>query len=169
MARGRVPRTVQRGGRDLCLVVAHASGCARETNHVERTLTMRGYYGRSQPTFEPTWGQMRNGGGVRGGARSVRTIGPSAIKTGAQFRGMKALDWMAAKFKSWVELVETDGLEAAQAIPGFNDEALKGERAGQRSIRLHIAWRAIYTIDTDESGEEVVRLLTVIEVSKHEY
>ena len=68
-------------------------------------------------------------------------------------RGLeKAPEWVAAKFKAWVELVMTDGLEAARAVPGFHDEALGGKRAGQRSIRLNVAWGAIYTAERDESG-----------------
>ena len=65
--------------------------------------------------------------------------------------------------------MEISGLETVRAIPGYHDEALKGKRTGQRSVRLNIAWRAIYTIEKDESGEEIVRLVTVVEVSKHEY
>lgn len=36
---------------------------------------------------------------------------------------------------AWVDDVETRGLEEVRKIPGYHDEALKGERAGQRSIR----------------------------------
>ena len=44
-------------------------------------------------------------------------------------------------------------------------EALKGERFGQRSIRLSIAYRAIYEIKRDGR----VEFVSIEEVSKHEY
>ena len=50
------------------------------------------------------------------------------------------------KFAAWVRFVEQEGLEEARKIPGFHDEALKGERKGQRSIRLSQAYRAIYVV-----------------------
>lgn len=47
----------------------------------------------------------------------------------------------------WVAAVERGGLEAVRKIPGYRDEPLKGDRAGQRSIRLSRAYRAIYEIE----------------------
>ena len=49
--------------------------------------------------------------------------------------------------------------------PGYHDEPLRGDREGQRSIRLSRGYRAIYTVD-DGGVPEVV---TVEEVSKHDY
>ncbi|MGC1953035.1 MAG: hypothetical protein WA970_10790 [Gammaproteobacteria bacterium] len=69
------------------------------------------------------------------------------------------------KLEAWIELVETDGLEEARRITGFHDEPLKGERAGQRSIRLSRQWRAIYEV---QSGGDVV-LVLVKEVMPHDY
>ena len=74
-------------------------------------------------------------------------------------------DFIASKFKYWVSLVETMGLDSVRKIKGFHDEPLKGKRSGQRSIRLNKAYRAIYTIGQD-GGVEIVE---VQEVSKHEY
>ena len=62
-------------------------------------------------------------------------------------------------------MVETDGLEEAKRIPGFHDEKLKGERAGQRSIRLSRQWRAVYEVQPD--GDIVFVL--VQEVTPHDY
>jgi proteic killer suppression protein len=67
--------------------------------------------------------------------------------------------------RTWVESVEADGLEEVRKIPGYHDEPLKGTRAGQRSIRLSKAYRAIYVVVS--SAE--VELVRVEEVSKHEY
>ncbi len=64
----------------------------------------------------------------------------------------------------WVAAVEHDGLEQVRKVRGYHDESLKGERAGQRSIRLSRAYRAIYEIK-----EDTVRFVSVEEVSKHEY
>ena len=44
---------------------------------------------------------------------------------------------IATKFSAWVAYVGEDGLEKVRRIPGFHDEPLKGDRKGQRSIRLN--------------------------------
>lgn len=66
---------------------------------------------------------------------------------------------------SWVDDVETRGLEEVRKIPGYHDEPLHGDRQCQRSIRLSRAYRAIYVVK-DESEIEFV---SVEEVSKHDY
>lgn len=72
---------------------------------------------------------------------------------------------VALKLQAWVEMVEADGLEEARKIPGFHDEPLHGQRRGQRSIRLSRAYRAIYEIQADRVG----RVVSIEEVSKHDY
>lgn len=69
------------------------------------------------------------------------------------------------KFQRWLQLLSLYGLEETRKIPGFHDEPLKGDRKGQRSVRLNKAYRAIYEVS--KSGEVV--LLEVIEVNKHDY
>jgi toxin HigB-1 len=69
------------------------------------------------------------------------------------------------KFAIWVDLVRFEGLEAARAIPGFRDHALKGQWQGYRAVRLSDAYRAIYIIHSDASVETV----HVEEVNKHDY
>ncbi len=64
----------------------------------------------------------------------------------------------------WVATVEADGLEETRKIPGYHDEPLRGDRAGQRSIRLSRSYRAIYEI---RGG--AVEFVSVEEVSKHHY
>jgi proteic killer suppression protein len=66
---------------------------------------------------------------------------------------------------AWVDDVETRGLEEVRRIPGYHDEPLKGDRNGQRSVRLSRAYRAIYIIKAQ--GE--IEFVSVEEVSKHEY
>ncbi len=72
---------------------------------------------------------------------------------------------IVSKLKTWVEAVETEGLEATRRIPGYHDEPLKGRRRGQRSIRLSRGYRAIYVV-LAISGAELVR---IDEVTKHAY
>lgn len=57
------------------------------------------------------------------------------------------------------------GIWEVRKLPGYHDEPLKGQRLGQRSIRLNRAYRLIY--EEDERGEVLV--IGVMEVSKHEY
>jgi len=69
------------------------------------------------------------------------------------------------KFRLWVALVEESGIREVRKQKGFHDEPLKGNRQGQRSIRLNRAYRAIYV--EHETGE--LELIEVLEVNKHEY
>ena len=78
---------------------------------------------------------------------------------------LKVPHFIAKKLKAWVDAVETEGIEEVRKIPGYHDEPLKGERAGQRSIRLSLSYRAIYTINHDGDVEFVL----VEEVNKHDY
>lgn len=64
----------------------------------------------------------------------------------------------------WVAAVEETGVEEVRKVPGYHDEPLKGDRAGQRSIRLSRVYRAIYEIEADAA-----RFVSVEEVSKHDY
>lgn len=65
----------------------------------------------------------------------------------------------------WIEDVGISGLSIVRKIPGYHDESLKGKRAGQRSIRLNNAYRAIYEIDKNCQ----IHFVEIIEVNKHEY
>jgi proteic killer suppression protein len=71
---------------------------------------------------------------------------------------------IVVRLQRWVEFVEHDGLMEARKIPGFHDEPLRGKRAGQRSIRLSRAYRAIYRVVDD-----VIEFALVKEVHKHDY
>jgi proteic killer suppression protein len=69
-----------------------------------------------------------------------------------------------ANLTTWIAAVEWKGLEEIRKSPGFHDEPLKGDRFGQRSIRLSRSYRAIYEIKRD-----TVEFVSVEEVSHHEY
>lgn len=70
-----------------------------------------------------------------------------------------------SKLTAWINAVSHDGLSEVRKIPGFHDEPLKGDRKGQRSIRLSKSYRAIYIINTNGQMEVV----EIIEVNKHDY
>ncbi len=65
----------------------------------------------------------------------------------------------------WKEAVEKLGLPEVMKAKGYHDEPLKGQRKGQRSIRLNRAYRLIYTRD----DQKEVTVVGVQEVNKHEY
>ncbi|MEK6628040.1 MAG: hypothetical protein AABY53_05395 [Bdellovibrionota bacterium] len=69
------------------------------------------------------------------------------------------------KFYTWVSSVHLSGIVATRKCSGYHDEPLKGDRNGQRSVRLNNAYRAIYI----ERNNGFIQLLEVIEVNKHEY
>ena len=71
---------------------------------------------------------------------------------------------IVVKLMSWVDSVANEGLEETRKIKGYHDEPLKGERKGQRSIRLSLAYRAIY-----EVRKSKVEFVQILEVSKHDY
>lgn len=69
------------------------------------------------------------------------------------------------KLLAWARSVELIGLREMRKIPGYHDEPLKGDRKGQRSVRLSKAYRAIYA----EEADGTVNLVIIEEVNKHEY
>jgi hypothetical protein len=52
---------------------------------------------------------------------------------------------VADKLHAWVAAVSLVGLDEVRKIRGYDDHSLKGQRKGQRAIRLSLLWRAIYT------------------------
>ena len=69
------------------------------------------------------------------------------------------------KFEFWVKQVTMNGLAEVRKISGFHDEPLKGDRQGQRSIRLSRSYRAFYRVFKDG----LIQLVSVEEINKHEY
>ncbi len=72
---------------------------------------------------------------------------------------------IVAAFWTWVKTVELDGIRNTRKLSGYHDEPLKGDRKGQRSIRLNKAYRVIY----EETSSGNVILIAVQEINKHEY
>jgi proteic killer suppression protein len=72
---------------------------------------------------------------------------------------------IAKKFIFWVRQVEWQGLPELRKSSGFHDEPLQGNRYGTRSVRLNIAYRLFYR----ELKSEIITIVEVLEVNKHEY
>jgi len=68
------------------------------------------------------------------------------------------------KFFTWVAAVEERGLNEVRKIPGYHDEPLKGNRQGQRAIRLNKQWRAIYRVINKK-----IEFVLIEEVTPHDY
>ncbi|HSW94000.1 MAG TPA: type II toxin-antitoxin system mRNA interferase toxin, RelE/StbE family [Gammaproteobacteria bacterium] len=68
------------------------------------------------------------------------------------------------KLFTWVAAVEEKGLNEVRKVSGYHDEPLKGDREGQRSIRLNRKWRAIYRII-----DEKIEFVLIEEVTPHDY
>lgn len=69
---------------------------------------------------------------------------------------------VAVKLAFWIRQVEDIGLEQVRRIPGYHDEALKGNLVGKRSIRLSKAYRAVYMLKKD-----TVEFVLIEDVSNH--
>lgn len=65
----------------------------------------------------------------------------------------------------WIHTVEEFSLYEARKVKGYHDESLQGIRQGQRSVRLGIKWRAIYT----QSQAGVINIVMIEEVTLHDY
>jgi len=73
--------------------------------------------------------------------------------------------YIKERLYKWVEQVKLLGLSETRKTKSYHDEPLKGERAGQRSIRLNKAYRAIYSIQEDGT----IKFAAIREVNKHDY
>lgn len=67
------------------------------------------------------------------------------------------------KYELWKDIIFRHGPEKVRDFPGFHDEKLAGKREGQRSSRLSLKYRVIYTIEKD------VVTVFVLEITPHEY
>ena len=67
------------------------------------------------------------------------------------------------KYELWKDIVFRHGPGKLREFPGFHDEKLKGDLEGQRSSRLNIQYRVIYSVE-----KEVVSVY-VIDITPHKY
>ena len=66
---------------------------------------------------------------------------------------------------TWIRSIQREGIMETRKIRGYHDELLKGKRKRQRSIRLSRSYRAIY----QESNDGSLNIISIMEISKHEY
>ena len=67
------------------------------------------------------------------------------------------------RYEKWKDIVYLSGPVGLREIKGFHDEALSGERRGQRSSRLGQQYRVIYRV----KGQEII--VEVIDITAHDY
>lgn len=67
------------------------------------------------------------------------------------------------KYELWKNLVFRHGPGKLREFPGFHDEKLRGDRQGERSSRLSLQYRIIYTVE-----KEIVTV-QVLEITLHKY
>jgi mRNA-degrading endonuclease RelE of RelBE toxin-antitoxin system len=75
----------------------------------------------------------------------------------------KLPEQIVKKYELWKSIVFRHGPEKLKEFGGFHDEALKGERKGERSSRLSLQYRVIYAIERD------VVTVFVLEITPHRY
>ncbi len=67
------------------------------------------------------------------------------------------------RYEKWKDIVRISGPLGLRLIKGFHDEALRGERRGQRSSRLGLQYRVIYRVVKQEVFVEA------IDITAHDY
>ncbi|OGW76922.1 MAG: hypothetical protein A3J52_00670 [Omnitrophica bacterium RIFCSPHIGHO2_02_FULL_49_9] len=67
------------------------------------------------------------------------------------------------KYELWKNIVFRHGPDKLREFSGFGDERLKGRRRGERSSRLSLKYRVIYSV------ERTVVTVYVLEITPHRY
>jgi mRNA-degrading endonuclease RelE of RelBE toxin-antitoxin system len=67
------------------------------------------------------------------------------------------------KYELWKDIIFRHGPRKLREFPGFHDEKLKGARAGQRSSRLSLQYRVIYSVERN------ILTVYVLEITPHDY
>jgi len=67
------------------------------------------------------------------------------------------------KYELWKDIVYRHGPEKLREFPGFPDEKLKGNLAGQRSSRLNLQYGVIYSVERN------TLTVYVLEITPHNY
>ena len=75
----------------------------------------------------------------------------------------KLPEQIVKKYEVWKSIVFRHGPDKLREFPGFHDEALKGSRKGERSSRLSLQYRVIYSVERD------VVTVFVLEITPHRY
>ena len=75
----------------------------------------------------------------------------------------KLPEQVVKKYEVWKSIVFRHGPDKLKEFPGFHDEALKGGRKGERSSRLSLQYRVIYSVERD------IVTVSVLEITPHRY
>ena len=75
----------------------------------------------------------------------------------------KLPEQIVKKYEVWKNIVFRHGPDKLREFPGFHDEALRGSRKGERSSRLSLQYRVIYSVEQD------VVTVYVLEITPHRY
>lgn len=67
------------------------------------------------------------------------------------------------KYELWKSIIFRHGANKLKEFPGFHDEALQGERKGQRSSRLSLQYRVIYAVELE------ILTVFVMAITPHKY
>ncbi len=67
------------------------------------------------------------------------------------------------KYELWKDLIFRHGPGILKEFPGFCDEALKGDRKTQRSSRLNLQYRVIYSVESEQIT------IFILEITPHKY
>ena len=67
------------------------------------------------------------------------------------------------KYELWKNIIFRHGPEKLKEFPGFHDEKLQGVRKGQRSSRLSLHYRVVYTVERN------IVTVFVLEITTHDY
>ena len=67
------------------------------------------------------------------------------------------------KYELWKNIVFRHGPDKLKDFPGFHDEKLKGVLEGQRSSRLNIQYRVLYSVEKD------IVSVYIIDITPHKY
>lgn len=67
------------------------------------------------------------------------------------------------KYDLWKQIIVRHGPQQLRELPGFHDEKLRGNREGERSSRLNLQYRVIYSVEQDTVT------VFVIEITPHKY
>ena len=67
------------------------------------------------------------------------------------------------KYELWKNIIFRHGPDKLREFPGFHDEKLKGERSGERSSRLSLQYRVVYSVKRN------IVTVYVLEITPHDY
>ena len=72
------------------------------------------------------------------------------------------------QFKKKIQLmISVDSIDELRLFSSLHFEALKGTLTGEYSIRLNIQYRLIFSIEREDSGDIVIEVVLINEISKH--